>query len=62
MENHKKASFSLETRLLEKAILQFERTYNLPPITELTAKEWLERCNAPLGIDNAGNLFSLEVG
>lgn len=57
----KEASFSLETRLLEKAILQFEHTYNAPPVTELTTKEWLERCNAPLGIDNTGNLFSLEV-
>ncbi|MBE6995767.1 MAG: hypothetical protein E7429_03415 [Ruminococcaceae bacterium] len=57
----KESSVSLETNLLEKAIVQFERTYNLPPIFELTTKEWLERCAAPLGIDDAGNLFPLEV-
>ena len=57
----KEASVSLEASLLEKAVLQFERTYNLSPISELTTKEWLERCAAPLGIDDTGNLFPLEI-
>lgn len=55
------ASISMEASLLEKSIRLFERTYNAPPIPELTTKEWLERCAYPLGFDNAGKPFPLEV-
>jgi len=54
------SNISLEKNILEKAIVHFERTYALPPIPELTSKEWLARCLLPLGLDNNGILFPVE--
>lgn len=54
------ANFSLEKNILEKAIAHFEHTYALPPVPELTTKEWLDRCLLPLGLDDDGVLFPVE--
>jgi len=57
----KESSILLETVLLKKAVLQFKYTYNLPSVPELTTEEWLNRCAKPLGIDDNGDFFALEV-
>jgi len=54
------ASISLDSSLFEKAVEQFKKTCQLPPVPELATEAWLERCIAPLGIDNEGNFFSLD--
>lgn len=40
---------------------RFENKCELEVIPELETDEWLARCSAPLGMDDEGNLFDLEV-
>jgi hypothetical protein len=57
----KEASLPEEQTILEKAIRYFKRTYNLPPVPALTTKDWLSLCADPIGIQENGQFFPLEV-
>lgn len=48
---------SIERQLIHDCRKRFENKSVLKPVPELAAKDWLARCAAPLGMDNAGNLF-----
>lgn len=50
---------SLEEELFDKAINSFKQKIERSPIPELTTKEWLQRCEFPIGIDDKGDLWPL---
>ena len=54
-----KAEFSIEEKVIEMARQRFENKAFAEPIPELSTKEWLDRCQFPLGMDENGNLFPL---
>ena len=54
------AEFSIEEQLKEKSRQRFVIKSESDPVPELSKKEWLDRCAAPLGMDEGGNLFALD--
>ena len=53
--------FSMIDQLIETSRQRFQIKAFSEPIPELCEPEWLERCSAPLGMDEAGNLFPLKA-
>ena len=47
--------------IIKDSRTRFENKCLKEPVAELVTSEWLERCSAPLGMDDYGNLFDLEV-
>ena len=58
MEN---VEFDIEKQLIQKSRQRFENKSVQDPAPELATKEWLSRCASPIGMDDHGNLFPLEV-
>ena len=58
MEN---AEFDIEKQLIQTSRQRFENKSVQPPVPELATREWLDRCVFPIGMDDHGNLFPLEV-
>lgn len=52
--------FSLDKELYEKAVLRFQAKALDAPIPELAAREWLERCQFPVGMSDDGQFWPLE--
>lgn len=52
--------FSIEEQLIETSRQRFRVKSGADPIPELAQRNWLDRCSAPLGMDDAGRLFPLE--
>jgi hypothetical protein len=52
---------SLEKDMISSSIERFEGKCNLEVIPELATEEWLDRCKFPIGMDDNGILFELEV-
>lgn len=57
---YKTAEFSIDQELYQKAAERFAAKACTPPVPELTAPQWLERCAFPLGMDDDGNLYDPE--
>lgn len=53
--------FSIIDQLIETSRQRFQIKAFSEPIPELCEPEWIERCSAPLGMDEAGNLFPLKT-
>ena len=51
---------SLEDQIIEDSRQRFEKKSVQNPVPELVTEEWLDRCSAPLGMSDAGELFDLE--
>ena len=51
---------SIEDQLIEDSRKRFENKSVQKPAPELITKDWLARCSAPLGMNDAGELFDLE--
>lgn len=51
---------SLEDQIIEDSRKRFENKSVQEPVPELSTKEWLDRCSAPLGMNDAGELFDLD--
>lgn len=58
MEN---AEFDIEKQLIQMSRQRFENKSVQEPAPELATEEWLDRCTFPVGMDDHGNLFPLEV-
>lgn len=54
------AAFSIEEQLIASCRQRFEAKAFLAPAPEVAAQAWLDRCAAPLGMDEAGRLFELD--
>ena len=52
--------FSLDKELYEKAVSRFQAKALDAPIPELAAKEWLDRCQFPVGMSDGGQFWPLE--
>ena len=52
--------FSMIDQLIEASRKRFQIKAFSEPIPELCEPDWIERCSAPLGMDEAGNLFPLK--
>ena len=52
--------FSMIDQLIETSRKRFQIKAFSEPVPELCEPEWIERCSAPLGMDEAGNLFPLK--
>lgn len=51
---------NLDEDLLKSCIERFEAKCTLPPIPELAERDWLDRCDFPVGMDANGNFWDLE--
>lgn len=49
-----------DAELIRKCIARFEAKCMKPPVPDLAMPNWQDRCQFPLGMDNAGNFFPLE--
>ena len=52
--------FSLDKELYEKAVSRFQAKALDAPIPELAAREWLDRCQFPVGMNDGGQFWPLE--
>lgn len=52
-------TINIDKQLIDDTRDRFEFKCNLPSIPELTTEVWLDRCSAPIGIDDNGNYFAL---
>ena len=57
---YRKAEFSIDRQLYERAVQRFRAKCVEPPAPELTTKAWLSRCAFPPGMDDDGALYPLE--
>lgn len=51
---------SVEDQLIEDSRKRFENKSVQEPVPELITEDWLARCAAPLGMNDAGELFDLD--
>ena len=51
--------FSLDKELYEKAVSRFQAKALDAPIPELAAKEWLDRCQFPVGMSDGGTVLAI---
>ena len=51
---------SVEEQFIEDSRKRFENKSVQDPVPELVTEEWLARCSAPLGMNDAGEFFDLE--
>ena len=52
--------FSLDKELYEKAVSRFQAKALDAPIPELAVREWLDRCQLPVGMSDGGQFWPLE--
>ena len=52
--------FSLDKELYEKAVSRFQAKALDAPVPELAAREWLDRCQFPVGMSDGGQFWPLE--
>lgn len=52
--------FSLDQELYEKAVQRFLEKAFAPPFPELASREWLDRCQSPVGMSDEGRFWLLE--
>lgn len=55
------AEFAMDRQLYDMAVQRFADKCTQPPVPELTAKAWLDRCAFPLGMSDEGQFWPLEV-
>ena len=53
--------FSLDKELYEKAVSRFQAKALDAPIPELAVREWLDRCQLPVGMSDGGQFWPLEA-
>ena len=53
--------FSLDKELYEKAVSRFQAKALDAPIPELAVREWLDRCQFPVGMNDGGQFWPLEA-
>ncbi|MBK8193173.1 MAG: hypothetical protein IPK76_08170 [Lewinellaceae bacterium] len=51
------AKINIEDQIVEKARAGFEEKLAMPPVPELATEAWVNRTQAPIGIDTAGKPF-----
>lgn len=51
---------SIEDHLVEDSRDRFKSKIGKDPVPELTTDVWLDRCSAPLGMDDEGKLFDID--
>ena len=56
----KNVQLSIEEQLIEDSRKRFEDKSVQEPVPELIKENWLDRCSAPLGMSDAGELFDLD--
>ena len=56
----KNVNISIDQQLLDMAIQRFEAKCELPPVPELAAQQWLDRCKFPIGMSDDGTFWELE--
>ena len=61
IEFFESVSVNLEQEIVEVAHKKFQECLNMVPVPELLDDEWISRTAPPLGMDDDGNLFNLEV-
>lgn len=49
----------IDTELIAYVRKSFDKHITGTPVPELAKKDWLERCNFPLEMDDKGNFFHL---
>lgn len=54
------AEFTLDRQLYAMAVERFKAKCTQPPVPELTARAWLDRCTFPLGMSDHGQFWPLE--
>lgn len=59
-EMFKTINISMDQQLLEMAIQRFEAKCELPPVPELAAPQWLDRCKFPIGMRDDGEFWPLK--
>ncbi len=47
--------------VIEECHKRFENECEQKVVPQIASKEWIERCSAPLGMDEKGNLFDLNI-
>lgn len=56
----KNVKLSVEEQFIEDSRKRFENKSVQDPVPELVTEEWLDRCSAPLGMNETGEFFDLE--
>ena len=51
---------TIDPKIVDLARKIFEESFDKEIIEEVNSREWLERCSFPIGMDDIGNLWSLE--
>lgn len=59
-EMFKTINISMDQQLLEMAIQRFEAKCERPPVPELAAPQWLDRCKFPIGMRDDGEFWPLK--
>jgi hypothetical protein len=55
-----KNKINIDDSIVDSSIERFKEKCFKDPVPELSTKDWLERCQFPIGMDESGNLFAVE--